>query len=323
MPTLAICSAFDLYPRQMLKQIGLISILLLIVLTAPAQTTRSARDYYRSAAAHLNANEFREALADFDKAIDLEPKFPEALFYRIMTLAQIDPKSEPIKDWDRIIEVAPHYKLIYVIYLQRANYRARIGQFDASIDDVNKALEFTPDDGSAYHLRGYSYVMKGNLDAAYADYKKSVELKTSLQNPLLTRGYVYKLRRDFDLALADYTRAIEWNPNDAIAYVDRGTVYMLMGRIDPGLADIKKGMSIDRVSIAERAIEGFGCPFCSLNIYVTRHPLDARVYETRGILRLLQQQESDAKSEFDRSTSLEPALRPEIERVIQEVRTWN
>jgi tetratricopeptide (TPR) repeat protein len=149
---------------------------------------RRARDYYRSAAAHFRANEFNEALSDFNKAIELDPANADALFYRIMTLSQLDPRSEPTKDWDRIIEVAPRYKLIYVIYLQRANYRARIGKFDESIDDVNKALEFTPNDGSAYHLRGYSYMMKGNLEALYADYKKSVELKTTLQNPLLTTG---------------------------------------------------------------------------------------------------------------------------------------
>ena len=146
---------------------------------------------------------------------------------------------------------------------------------------------------------------------------------TRLQNPLLTRGYVLKMRREFESALADYTTALAWNPEDSIAYVNRGTAYLLLGKIDPGLADIKKGMDIDRVSIVERSVEGFGCPFCELNVYVERHPQDARVYEARGILRLLQQQDSDAKVEFDRCIALAPTLKPEIERVIQEVRRWN
>ena len=203
--TLADNSAFELYVRIMLKQLGVIFILVLFGISAQAQANRSARDYYRSAVAHLNAKELQEAVADFDKAIELEPTFPEALFYRITTLSEIDPHSEPVKDWDRIIEVAPRYKLIHYIYQLRANYRAGRGQFDASIDDVNKALEFTPDDGNLYHLRGFSYVMKNDMDRAYADYKKSVELKTRLQNPLLTRGYVFKMRREFDRAIDDYT----------------------------------------------------------------------------------------------------------------------
>jgi tetratricopeptide (TPR) repeat protein len=295
---------------------------LLTFIGAHAQATRSAQDYFRSASAHLRANEFAEALADFNKVIELNPTHTEALFYRLMAMNNLDPKGEPIGDWNRIIELAPRYKLIWVIYLQRANYRARIGEFDGSIEDVNKALEFVPSNGNAYHLRGYSYMMKGNLEAAYADYKRSVELKTTLQNPLLTRAYVFKVGREFERALADYTLALEWKSDDAIAYVGRGTTYVLMGKIDLGLADIKKGMAIDRISIVERFVEGFGCPFCSLNIYVDRHPLDARVYEARGILRLLQKQESDAKVEFDKSISLAPNLRPEIERVIREIRTW-
>jgi len=306
----------------MLKQVRIVAIVLLTFIAAQAQATRSALDYFRSASAHFRAEEYAEALADFNKVIELEPTHVEALFYRLMALNNLDPYGEPIGDWDRIIEVAPRYKLIWVIYLQRANYRARVGKFDGSIEDINKALEFVPNNGGAYHLRSYSYMMKGNLEAAYADYKKSVELKTTLQNPLLTRGYVFKVRREFERAIADYTMALDWKPDDAIAYVGRGTTYVLMGKIDLGLADIKKGMNIDRISIVERFVEGFGCPFCALNIYVDRHPLDARVYEARGILRLLQQQESEAKIEFDKSISLAPGLKSEIERVIREVRTW-
>lgn len=306
----------------MLKHVRIIAIVLLTFIATHAQSTQSAQDYFRRASAHFRANEFVEALADYNKVIELEPTNAEALFYRIATLNQLDPRTEPISDLDRIIELAPRYKLIYVIYFQRANYRARIGKFDESIEDINKALEFTPNDGAAYHLRSFSYIMKGNLDAAYADYKKSVELKTTLQNPLLTRGYVFKMRREFERAVDDYTMALAWKPNDAIAYVYRGTAYVLMGKIDLGLADIKKGMNIDRISIVERAVEGWGCPFCELNNYVAGHPQDARVYEARGILRLLQHQERDAKVEFDKGISLAPGLKSEIEWVIREVRTW-
>ena len=306
----------------MLKQVRIIAIVLLTFIAAQAQATQSAQDYFRSASAHLRANEFAEALADYNKVIELDPTHTEALFYRLMALNNLDPLAEPIGDWDRIIELAPRYKLIWAIYLQRANYRARVGKFDGSIEDINKALEFVPNNGAAYYLRSYSYLMKGNLEVAYADYKKSVELKTIHQNALLTRGWLFKFGREFERAVADYTMALEWNPNDAIAYVDRGTTYVLMGKTDLGLADIKKGMTIDRISIVERGVEGFGCPFCELNGYVERYPLDARVYEARGILRLLQQQESEAKIEFDKSISLAPNLKSEIERVIREVRTW-
>jgi hypothetical protein len=131
------------------------------------------------------------------------------------------------------------------------------------------------------------------------------------------------MRREFERSVDDYNLALVWKPDDAIAFVDRGTAYVLMGKTDLGLADIRKGMNVDRVSVVERAVEGFGCPFCELNIYVERHPQDARVYEARGILRLLQQRDPDAKFEFERSISLDPALKLEIERVIEEVRRWN
>ena len=239
-----------------------------------------------------------------------------------MTLKQLDSKSEPINDYDRIIELAPHYRLIHVIYQSRANYRAGRSQFDGCINDLNKAIALTPEDGSAFHLRSFCYLGKNAMDEAYTDYKKSVELKTRLQNPLLTWGYAYKMKGRFDLALDTYNRALEWKPDDAIAYVDRGTNYVLMGNVASGLADIKKGLDIDPVSVTERAVEGFGCPFCSLNIYVQRLPNDARVYEARGLLRLLQHRESDAKDEFEKALGLMPQLKAEIDAAAQEIRRW-
>ena len=126
----------------------------------------------------------------------------------------------------------------------------------------------------------------------------------------------------FDLALVTYNRALEWKPDDAIAYVDRGTNFVLMGNVASGLADIKKGLDIDSVSVTERFVEGFGCPFCALNTYVQRRPNDARVYEARGLLRLLQHRESDAKDEFEKALGLMPQLKAEIDAAAQEVRRW-
>src|SRR5687768_11218289 len=98
----------------MMKQVRIIAIVLLTFITAHAQARQSAQDYFRSASAHLRANEFAEALADYNKVIELDPTHTDALFYRLMALNNLDPKAEPIKDWNRIIELAPRYKLIWV-----------------------------------------------------------------------------------------------------------------------------------------------------------------------------------------------------------------
>src|SRR5262245_39347483 len=107
----------------MLRQIAIMGVLFLTLIDVQGQATESARDYYRSAAAHFRAREFEAALADFNKTIELDPKNAHALFYRIMSLQAINSKSQPINDWNKMIALFPQYPQIHFIYLSRANYR--------------------------------------------------------------------------------------------------------------------------------------------------------------------------------------------------------
>jgi len=96
-----------------------------------AKTT--AEDYYQLAAAYSRKGQYNEAISEYTKAIELNPKFAMA-------------------------------------YVKRAAAYHRKGQYDQAIYDFNKAIELNPEYAKAYSNRGSAYARKGQYDQAISDY---------------------------------------------------------------------------------------------------------------------------------------------------------
>jgi tetratricopeptide (TPR) repeat protein len=158
---------------------------------------------------------------------------------------------------------------------------------------------------------------KGNLELSRVDYNKSIALMPGLPSPFTRRGYIrYHLQRDLVGALADFNNAIEWNAAYADGYADRGIVRGLQGDIDEAIADFRKAKALKPDSIVDKAPEySFCAPYRELSSYIKFYPNDARGYEIRGILNLLQDKEDEAKADFETSLGLQPSLKSEIDRI--------
>jgi hypothetical protein len=60
-----------------------------------------------------------------------------------------------------------------------------------------------------------------------------------------------------------------------------------------------------------------------LNQFISKNPNDARGYEMRGIFRLLQRKETEAAKDFKKSLEIEPTLKPEIDKITEELSQVN
>jgi tetratricopeptide (TPR) repeat protein len=129
------------------------------------------------------------------------------------------------------------------------------------------------------------------------------------------RGYFRWQKDDLEGAVNDFSKAIELKPDYADTYVDRGLVNGVKGNVDQAIADIRKGASLNPKSISDVSRGGFTLPFTDLNTFIKSHPTNARAYEMRGILRLLQGQDDEAKRDFQKTVELDPKLDPEIVEV--------
>lgn len=120
--------------------------------------------------------------------------------------------------------------------------------------------------------------------------------------------------------MTDFNKAIELKKDYSDAYVNRGVARGLSGDLNGAVEDLKRGAALNPKSISDESRGYFISPFENLNLFIRAFPANARAYELRGVLRLLQDKAKDAEADFRNSIAFNPLLKPEIDKIIKELR---
>ncbi len=150
--------------------------------------------------------------------------------------------DEAISDYTKVLEIDPREVRAYV---NRGATYGRKGQYDQAISDFTKALEINPGDALAYPNRGLAYYSKGQYDKAISDYTKVLEINPRDDVAYYNRGLAYGRKAQYHEAISDFTKALEINPRDALAYYNRGFVYNMKGQYDEAILDFTAALKIN------------------------------------------------------------------------------
>ena len=85
--------------------------------------------------------QYKEAIDDFNRAIQLYPEYPAVYNNRGNVLLGLGAVREAIKDFDRALLLAPGYA---AAYSNRAGAYMKLGQIDQAITGYTKAIQLTP-----------------------------------------------------------------------------------------------------------------------------------------------------------------------------------
>lgn len=169
-----------------------------------------AIDYFGRAMDFMTIRNYRSAIDDFTKAIELMSDFTAAYYmraianYKRMKVEREQAASLPahdedivaanaririelksiLADFDRVIELSPRMAFAYynkgVVLAEAGDNTTALGEFD-------KAIELKKDLGEAYYNRGYIYMQLGRRDNGVADLSKAGELGVLPSYNLLKR----------------------------------------------------------------------------------------------------------------------------------------
>ena len=188
----------------------------------------SAEDYNNRGAAKLVKEDLDGALADFNKAIELNPNLVFAHENRDRTIQSKNERNKTLAEtWNKFGRI-----------------KKDDGDLDGALHGYNKAIELDSNFATAYSNRGLVKKAKGDLDGAIADFNKAIELKPDSAIYYSNRGSVRRKKGDLEDALADCNKAIELNPDSAFAYNNRGMVKRVKGDLDGALEDYNKAISL-------------------------------------------------------------------------------
>ena len=129
--------------------------------------------YVKRGRTHTFSGNYRQAIIDYDKAIQLNPNYTDAYVNRGRVYFILGDNQSAILDYSQAIRIEPDYVDAYVM---RGIARSELGANQAAIADYDQALKNNPE-------RLHTYVLIGNARFAMGDKQGSISAYTQALNP--------------------------------------------------------------------------------------------------------------------------------------------
>ncbi|GCA86366.1 TPR repeat-containing protein YrrB [Microcystis aeruginosa NIES-2522] len=262
---------------------------------------------------YYNQQKYELALADFNKAIELNPNFAMAYNNR-GTLYDDQQKYElALADYNQAIELNRNNAQAYY---NRGNLYYDLQKYDLALSDYNKAIDINPNFANAYNNRGNLYDDLQKYDLALSDYNQALQLNPNDPMAYLNRGLLYYNLQKYELALADYNQAIRINPNYALAYNNRGGLYKDLQKYDLALSDINKAIEINpnfanayyNRGLLYHNQQKYDLALADYTKAIELNPNYALAYNNRGVLYFEQKKYELALSDYNKAIEINPNL---------------
>jgi tetratricopeptide (TPR) repeat protein len=171
----------------------------------PNKPLTSASEYNFRGLDKAKAGKFKEAIEDFDKAIEIKPT-GQIYYNRGYSKSMVEDFNGAIQDYDKTIEL--EYRLANA-YFERGYCKSVLNNPDGAIDDYTKAIDKNKDYADAYNNRGVIKLKQKDYKAAVKDFDKAIKIKPDYSSAYVNRGFTKKELNDIKGACKDWKKAAE------------------------------------------------------------------------------------------------------------------
>jgi tetratricopeptide (TPR) repeat protein len=190
-----------------------------------------------------------EALTCYERALEINPRYPEAWLNKGVALADLGRPAEALTCYERALEINPRYP---ETWSNKGNALARLGRPEEALTCYERALEIDPSYPEAWYNEGAALGKLGRPAEALTCYERALEINPRDAEAWFNKGVVLgKLGRPRAEALACYERALEINPRFAEAWFNRGFDLLRTGRFEEALACFEQAQQAGHPQAAE------------------------------------------------------------------------
>lgn len=193
---------------------------------------------------------FAEAVADYDKALELDDSLDQAYLGRGMAYGRIGELARGISDLTVFLNRNPTSSLGYtkrgVRYIwQRDFERARA--------DLKKAVDLDENNAEAHDDLAVVLAQTGDLDEAFRHLRKAKSLEPGYQKVHHNLGMVRYLRKEYDQALGAVDDALALYPNVKDTLLLKAVILEALGKKDAAAAVRKRANALSTANWSERS----------------------------------------------------------------------
>ena len=184
---------------------------------AAAKDPVTAEDFNNRGRLFIETGEYDAAFADFDKAIEIKPRFAAAFNNRGSIHFRKRAFDRAIADFNQAIAYEARDP---VFYWNRAHAYDEMDANDQALGDYEQVILLTPEDFDATNRtkRGIAYLKKADYARAISEFDQSIWSSQQLEHrdgsalTYMNRGHAKFFLGDFSDAASDFSRAIEIAP---------------------------------------------------------------------------------------------------------------
>ena len=162
------------------------------------------------------------------------PNYDVAYLSRAQMYAEKGDTISAIADLDKAIELD---KFSSYAYATRAMINYQKENYTAAVEDYSQAIKIDSDQPGFYVNRGLAYYQSSNLRAAMSDYDKAVELDPENIISRYNRGLLRAQVADDNRAIEDFDKVIAAEPDNFFAYYNRAILRMKTGNYRGAVQD--------------------------------------------------------------------------------------
>jgi tetratricopeptide (TPR) repeat protein len=125
------------------------------------------------------------------------------------------------------------------LLILRADCYRKTGETDKAIKDIDKYLEFYPDDISAISQAGKVEALSGDNLKALEYFSKNLKLHPNDPECYIDRANSYFISKSWDLAINDYSMSLDLKPQDSDVWLNKGIALLNSGKLDDACHDFR------------------------------------------------------------------------------------
>ena len=162
---------------------------------------KNAKLYSMRANEYLKNSKVAEAIAEYNTAINLDPKNPEYYFQRAISLLSAGELEKGFKDFSTLKEIDPNGEF------SKKNDRFYQAIDIKNVEDLTNKIRQDTANASLYQERGECYQRLKKFDKAILDFQKAIDLNTDYKDIYFDLGDCYFGMGDYEQAYKNYELA--------------------------------------------------------------------------------------------------------------------
>ena len=169
---------------------------------------KTSEQWFQDANSHFQKGEYELAIANYNKAIELNSNFADA-------------------------------------YNNRGLAKAGRGEHRKAIKDYDEAISFNSRHASAFNSRGVSKACLKQYDEAIKDFNAAIKIDPMYMGAYYNRGLALnRPDQDGTAAIEDFGKVLDIRPNDAAAYYGRGLAWKSLGQLVEARKNLERAQTL-------------------------------------------------------------------------------